>query len=125
MKKLLALMLALVTAFALAACGSANEQPNQPGGPSAGDPVTAPASNILPEGAYLLFEDVKDGGAIAITWALTLKVDGTFALEKQHPMAGSTEHAVAAYSVSGDTVTCTGLDLFPNSDIFNTDSFLF
>lgn len=127
MKKLLALMLALVMVFALAACGNTNEQQNQNGEPPASDPGSDPNSgansNILPEGAYLLFEDVKDGGAITITWALTLKVDGSFALEEQHPMAGSTEHAGASYSVSGDTVTCTGLDPFPNSDIFNVDSF--
>lgn len=118
MKKLLALALALIMVFSLMACGGPDsEGTSGPGGEGTTNPVT----NDFP-GAVLTFQEVKDGGAITIVWTLTLRVDGTFFLEESNPM-GTTEHSGESYTVDGDTVTCTGLEPFEMSDIFNVTSF--
>ena len=116
MKKLFALMLALIMVFSLVACGNTATEPE----------TTVPEETVKQNdfpGAVLTYEDVKDDGAVTIVWTLTLRVDGTFLLEENNPFKGATEHAGASYTVDGNTVTCTGLEPFEMSDLFNVTEF--
>lgn len=130
MKKFLALMLALIMVLSLAACGGNSGGSDAPANdePANDEPVNEPENETpaLPadfHGAVLTFEESKNDGNMIITWTLILRVDGTFYLEENNPFAGSSEHAGASFSISGNTVTCTGLEPFEMSDIFNVDTF--
>ncbi len=73
------------------------------------------------EPAGLTFNDAKEDGLV-IVWSLLLNEDGSFTLTENNPFLGATEHTGESYTEDGDTVTLSGLDPFPMSDIFNVDS---
>lgn len=128
MKRILAMLLALVMLLSLSACGNANfsdaehteentaeeaEAPDEIGGEDlAGDSQIA--------GTYTFIESAM-GGAFEVEWSLTLNEDGTFTLVENNAMFGETEYT-GSYTAEDKTVTTGPLEGgTPQATFFNED----
>lgn len=137
MKRIFALLLALIMMLSLAACGGsgasadadAEEKATEENTTEAGGteetkaeetPDDADVENSSVAGVYSFTESAM-GGAFEVEWTLTLTEDGTFTLVEGNAMLGETEYT-GTYSVEGDTVTTGPLEGgTPQATFFNED----
>lgn len=113
MKKTLAMLLALVMLFALAACNDQADPPDT-SEPSASD-------NENPNGpAVYTYEE--DRGDFKITWTLTMYPNGVFYLNEENGMNGnSTEHSGSTWRENDNGTISTGP--WSNADVDKSDFF--
>ena len=93
MKKLIALILAAVMLFALAACGTQQAAPA--------------AESAAADGEVYTYE--QDMGTYTVTWTLTLKSDGSFTLDELNGRLNiTTNHSGDSWSKRDDGRITTG-----------------
>ena len=118
MKRIVTVILCLVMALCLCACGAKEETPVVEAAPVAAAPAAAPdasapgAAPVASAAGTYTFSEVNVNG-MEIDWTLELAENGTYTLSETNDLLGTVAYVGTAYTVEGDVVTCGAMESGP------------